>query len=138
MDDVLIIEDEDKAPEEEVVLEDPVAEDGEGAASEHKIAKNPDGTVTLTLRHPFKVRYRRGDKEREETFTELKFRRPSGGDFIAIDNIKAGDVRTAAELICRLIGQPLAIFEKIDAYDLTGCGEILESFFPPSRRTSKT
>lgn len=136
--DILILDDEDKKPEADEVLEDETPASLDDGESEHKITKNSDGTVTLTLKHPFRVKYQRGDKVREEEVKELRFRRPAGGDFIAIEGIKGGDVRTAAELICRLIGKPLAFFNRIDGYDLAGCGEVLEGFFPKPRKTSKT
>lgn len=100
-----------------------------------KVSKNGDGTVTLTLAHPVSLLLRKGNEEKTETVSTLKFRRVTGGDIRALGNIKKeGDM--IADLFCRLTGIAPVVFDRLDAEDIAEGAEIIEDFLPQSLRAS--
>jgi hypothetical protein len=92
-----------------------------------------NGVYTLDLKYPKTVKFRSGNQEREETFSQLTVRRMTGGDIRAIANLKnEGD--QMREIICRLAGISAPVFDALDAEDIAEVGTLIESFLPASLR----
>jgi len=90
--------------------------------------------VLITLVAPIKF----GDEE----IKELKFRRPTGGDIMAMSggypiliNWETGGIvpnpPVMGEMMSRLAAQPPSLIKMLDAEDWSTCAHALMGFFPP-------
>lgn len=102
-----------------------------------RLTDNPDGTRTLRLAHPVRMRLRQGGAEREEVLDILTFRRCNGGDLRAMGAAK-NEIDRAAILFARMAGISEAIYDRLDAEDIEAGMEALADFLPKSRPTGTT
>lgn len=92
--------------------------------------ENGDGSVTLTLKYPVRAQFKRDGIEREENINELRIRRANGGDLRMVMRLQKDEEKVIVELFKRLTGQPEAVFDKLDADDITRFSEEVERFLP--------
>ncbi|MDX2094364.1 MAG: hypothetical protein SFW64_00230 [Alphaproteobacteria bacterium] len=79
--------------------------------------ENADGSVTLTLKYPPRVKFRREGEERDETIRELRIRRANGGDLRQVIRFQKDEEKVVMLLFVRLTGYPDPVFDKLDAED---------------------
>lgn len=94
-------------------------------------------TTTYELKHPVTVKRRRDGQEIEETVSEIRFRRPNGGDLRAIAHIKA-ELEIACKLFTRVGGISEVIYDALDLEDIQGGMEMISDFLPESLKAGKT
>jgi len=78
--------------------------------------RNADGTITVALETPV-TPPKRGKVEPEPLY-ELTLRKARGIDLRKSDNHKGGDIEKSFVLAASLCGQPVAIFDDMDAADV--------------------
>ena len=110
----------------------------EDALPPHAV-QNDDGSVTLPLRYPVTLRFKRGDKITEEMHAELRMHRMTGADLNAIG--AAADGSRIAVSVARsarmseLKFKP--IFERMDASDARAAAEVVNHFFSNGPTTGR-
>jgi hypothetical protein len=92
------------------------------------------GAETLILKYPITVKYRKNNIEREEHITQISFRRCNGGDLKALAQGKT-EMDQAIILFTRLASIMEAVYDQLDAEDITKGMEIIERFLPQSPKT---
>lgn len=127
--------DEDAGPAA-VVDEDADFEGGLPA----RAVENGDGTVTLPLRTAVTLTIRSKDRgERQQTFEELKFHRMAGSDMRAI-MAASRDAQPVVMLArsTRLRQAVMnALFDRMDAADLSDAAQVCSHFFGSGRTTGR-
>lgn len=93
--------------------------------------RNADGSVTLPLYEPVSLRTKKNDKVREQTFKELVFHRLSGADQRAIAATSDDMQGVVAFARSTRLSTPVmnALFDKMDAADISAGGKVLNNFF---------
>jgi hypothetical protein len=116
---------------------DVVDEDDDGDTSwKERTTRNGNGTHTYRLLHPVTITYRsRSGATRTETIAELTFRRVSGGDMRALDNVEGGQQAVGAFLFQRLAGILPQVYDRLDGEDIAAASNIVAGFFGASRGT---
>lgn len=101
--------------------------------------RNSDGSVTLPLHYPQTIRTKKDNKVREKIFAELVLHRLNGADQRAISS--ASDEMMAVVAIARStrLNQAImnALFDRMDASDLTAAGQVLNHFLGSGQKTGK-
>lgn len=109
-----------------------LAEDESADALPVGATRRPDGRVTLALRHPVTLRFRRAGSGEivEDRVAELTFRRLVGRDVMAIAGAPKTDqtVMTLARASDTPFGRMKLLFADMDAADITAASEVLSSF----------
>lgn len=106
------------------------------AALDEYVTVNDDGSKALRLEYPIDVKMKRGNEIREDLITSITFRRPQGDDLLAIMNF-TNQAEQARQALLRLTGQPPAVIGKIDVADFMRAADVVNSFFPKSRKRGK-
>lgn len=143
-DDIILDEDDvNPAPAAEEVLELEEGEDGaafaDAAPPPPPWVCNPDGTRTLPLKTPvtFKFKSRADQSVKEKTIKELRFRRLSGGDLMAIDTLKDNPTAQTYDVFRRFTGEGNAVFDRLDQDDVMNVQDLIDDFFPKPRKAGK-
>lgn len=84
------------------------------------IAKNDDGSVTVTLAFPI--------KHDGQDLDKVTLRRPKAKDFRLMGKQSGTDVDKSLWLIGALSGLPSGSTDQIDAADMAEFGEVIEGF----------
>lgn len=125
------------APAEDVLVLGDEGPDGLPAHAQ----RQADGTIILPLRHPVTLRYRRpnSDAVREEGVEQLHFHRLTGADMRAIS--AASQEAMAAVAIARSVriaeGKFNAIYDRMDAADVTAASLVIGHFLGGGRKTGR-
>ena len=134
-----IVIDED-APVATVKITDIVDEDADtsDALPDHAIL-NDDGSVTLPLHYPVSLKIKKGDKVRDEVYSELVFYRFTGADQMAIngtsDKSRNMVMFSRSTRIREQLMKP--IYDRMDASDITAGGQVMITFFTSGRKTGQ-
>lgn len=99
--------------------------------------ENEDGSITLTLKYPVRIQYKRDGRERDETIEQLNIRRANGGDVRMTLRLQNDEEKLIVELFKRLTRLPETAFDHLDADDFVRFSKEVERFFPESRPTGK-
>ena len=97
--------------------------------------ENADGSITLTLKYPPRVQYKRDGQERDETIEQLRIRRANGGDLRMVMRHQKDEEKVIVLLFTRLTGLPEVVFDRIDADDITRFSAEVERFLPQPPQT---
>jgi len=97
---------------------------------------NPDGSITLPLRHPVTLQIKSSTGGvRSETYAKLTFNRLVGGDIRAIQS--ASKESQGAVLLARSArireAVMAVIFDRLDAADIVDAGKIVDTFLGGGR-----
>jgi hypothetical protein len=76
-------------------------------------------------------------KDGRDTVVELRFRRPTAGDILAMDEEK-GSQAGIAVMVSRLCGLPKKLVHKLDGYDYLQASEVVGYFLTRPRKTGET
>lgn len=100
---------------------------------------NADGSVTLKLLYPQKVKIRKDDKVREEHYSHLTFHRLNGADQRAISSASDGMLNIVAFSRSTRISQAIMnrLFDMMDAADISAGARVFEHFLGSGRKTGK-
>lgn len=105
-----------------------------GDEDEAYIARNPDGSVTLTLRYPVTVASRTsGGDTTEEMVADLICRRLTGRNIREAAEKKGAAGTTY--LLTASTGKPALVFDRLDAEDYRRLAEVVVGFTGASRPT---
>lgn len=99
--------------------------------------ENLDGTRTMRLSRPVKMRLRQGGAEREEVLNSLTFRRCNGGDLRHMGAAK-NEIDRSAILFSRLAGISMASYDRLDCADIEAGMECIAGFLPSAPKTGTT
>ncbi len=101
--------------------------------------RNIDGSVTLPLHFPQVVRSRKGDKIRENRFSELVMHRLNGADQRAIAAAAEDMLAVVAIARSTRISQAVmnALYDKLDAADIAAAGQVLNHFLASGQKTGR-
>lgn len=125
------------SPDDDVVDED--AELDPADRLPKRAVRNADGSVTLPLLYPVKIRRKRNERVREQTFERLVFHRLTGADQRAI--AAASEDMQGVVAFARSTRENQAVmnklFDKMDAADITAGGQVLNNFFASGPRTGR-
>lgn len=117
--------------------EDPVVFEGEGEGAAEVFEIDTEGRTVVPLLWPVTVTYRtQGRADRIEEVAELRLRRPTGADLMALEKAP-GNAAQARLLITRLAGCSEAVFDRMDAADIERLSGAIEGFFPTGRATGR-
>lgn len=118
--------------------EDIIINDSPAAAEiRDRVLINENGSVTYHLEFPVTVKYRSGNQEREETISEVTFRRVNGKDLRTIAGLKdEGEIM--AKIFTNLSNQPMAVFDQMDGKDIEAAFDAISDFFPKPPQTGRT
>lgn len=97
--------------------------------------ENGDGTVTITLKHPVRARFRVNNQDREEEISELRVRRANGGDLRMVMRLKNDEEKLMVTLFTNLTGRPAPVFDQLDADDILRFYDEVQRFLPQSPET---
>jgi len=117
-----------------------IDEDGDGLDDLPKRATtNDDGSVTLPLLFKRTLTTKKDGKIRDREFTELTFHRLAGADTRAIAAASAEMVTVVAFARSTRLNQAVmnALFDKMDAADITDAGRVLNNFLSSGRKTGR-
>ena len=147
--DLDIIDDDHNGPEIVVDANAPVALTGAAADVIEDIdpgdrlpdnaVQNADGSVTLKLLYPQKLRIRKGEKVREENYEQLTFHRLNGADQRAIAAASDSMLNVVAFSRSTRISQGImnALFDLMDAADISAGAQVFSHFLGSGRKTGK-
>nr|WP_278520474.1 hypothetical protein [Brucella anthropi] len=101
--------------------------------------QNDNGSVTLPLLYPQTLTIRKAGKTREEKYSELTFHRLNGADHRAISATSEESSNVVAFARSTRISQAImnALYDKLDAADITAASQVLSSFLGNGRKTGK-
>ena len=101
--------------------------------------QNADGSVTLKLQYPQKLRIRKGEKVREENYEQLTFHRLNGADQRAIAAASDSMLNVVAFSRSTRISQGImnALFDLMDAADISAGAQVFSHFLGSGRKTGK-
>ena len=101
--------------------------------------QNADGSVTLKLLYPQKLRIRKGEKVREENYEQLTFHRLNGADQRAIAAASDSMLNVVAFSRSTRISQGImnALFDLMDAADISAGAQVFSHFLGSGRKTGK-
>ena len=116
-------EDEDRAVMAAIDLDD------------EKVTENDDGSKTLKLTYSLTKTIGKGERARTETVSELRFRRPNGGDLIDLES--KPETQKSRLMFCRLSGISQTEFAALDLEDITAGMDAIADFLPKSRATGR-
>jgi len=125
------------APAEDVLV---LGDEGPDGLPTQAVRRD-DGTILLPLRHPVTLRYRRpgSGAVREEAVAELLFHRLTGADMRAIG--AASQEAMTAVAIARAVrideGKFNAIYDRMDAVDVTAASLVVAHFLGGGRKTGR-
>ncbi|MDL2401250.1 phage tail assembly protein [Rhizobium mayense] len=99
--------------------------------------KNRDGSVTIPLHYPVKLRTRKDGVVAEKDYSELTLHRLTGKDQKVIAGSRDGDTIVVAFARATRINQAVmnGIFDNMDAADIARCGQVLNHFLYSGRKT---
>lgn len=103
------------------------------------VKKHKDGSITLPLEYPTTVRTKKDGEVKESHFTELTFRRLNGANQRAIASASPEMMSIVAFAQSTGINQARmnALFDKMDALDITNGGRVLNHFLSSGRKTGR-
>lgn len=96
-----------------------------------------DDKKTYDLKYPITVTLTQGGQSREETISQLSFRRLTVADLRATSKIGNEEER-GLQLLRRAADLPEAAFDKLDLTDMLAAQEVIADFFPKSPITGET
>jgi len=101
--------------------------------------KNTDGSVTLPLLFPVTIRSKKDGKIREKTYADLTFHRLVGADQRAIASAKDEDMAVVSFARSTRINQAVmnALFDRMDAADITRAGRVINHFLSNGPKTGR-
>ena len=101
--------------------------------------QNADGSVTLKLLYPTMLKIKKGEKVREENYEQLIFHRLNGLDQRVISEAKDGMLIAVSFSRSTRINQAImnALFDKMDAADISAGATVLSHFLGSGRKTGK-
>lgn len=101
--------------------------------------KNLDGSVTLPLKFPKGLQVRKNGNVRTDNFDSLTFHRLTGADQRAIASSSDEMMSIVAFARSTRVNQAVmnALFDKMDAADITAGGQVLNSFIRIGRTTGR-
>ena len=101
--------------------------------------QNADGSVTLKLQYPQKLKIKKGEKVREENYEQLTFHRLNGADQRAIASASDSMLNVVAFSRSTRISQAImnALFDMMDAADISAGAQVFSHFLGSGRKTGK-
>ncbi len=100
-------------------------------ATAQNLEANDDGSVTVSLKYPFEVKFKGPTGERTERLESVTLRRLNTADLMILDRIK-GDMAQTQALIMRSGSLTRGVSERLDAHDFGQLAEAIKGFFPQS------
>ena len=101
--------------------------------------QNADGSVTLKLQYPQKLKIKKGENVREENYEQLTFHRLNGADQRAIASASDSMLNVVAFSRSTRISQAImnALFDMMDAADISAGAQVFSHFLGSGRKTGK-
>lgn len=109
------------------------------AALPKSAKKNDDGSISLPLEYPVTILSRKDGKVRDRKFEELTFHRLNGANQRAIASATDDMMSVVAFAQSTRINQAImnALFDKMDAADISNGGRVLNHFLSSGRKTGR-